>query len=52
MDANGRPRKLRHKDWFDPDDEPFEDERDAYRPLVCQCRYSGIGRRTPRGATP
>lgn len=42
MDSSGRPKKLRHKAWFDPDDEPFENERDAYRPLVWQCRYSGI----------
>jgi hypothetical protein len=42
MDASGRPAKLRHKSWFDPDDEPFDNERDAYRPLVWQCRYSGI----------
>ena len=37
-----RPRKLRHPRYFDPREEPFEDEREAYRPLVWQCRYSGI----------
>ena len=37
-----RPKKLRHKKWFDPNDEPFDNERDAYRALVWQCRYSGI----------
>jgi hypothetical protein len=42
LDASGRPKKLRHKDWFDPENEPFENERDAYRPLAWQCRYSGI----------
>jgi hypothetical protein len=42
MDESGRPKKLKHKDWFDPQEEPFERERDAYRPLVWQCRYSGI----------
>jgi multimeric flavodoxin WrbA len=42
MDATGRPLKLRRRDWFDPEDEPFRDERDAYRPLVWQCRYSGV----------
>ncbi len=42
MDADGRPSKLRHKSWFDPSSEPFEHERDAYAPLVWQCRYSGI----------
>lgn len=39
---DGRPRILKHKDWFQPDDEPFADERDAYQGLVWQCRYSGI----------
>lgn len=42
MDDSGRPRKLRHAAWFDPDEEPFADARDAYAPLVWQCRYSGI----------
>lgn len=42
MDASGRPKTLRHKAWFDPDHEPYEHERDAYRPVVWQCRYSGI----------
>jgi multimeric flavodoxin WrbA len=39
---DGRPKKLRHKEYFDPEQEPFKDERDAYAPLVWQCRYSGI----------
>ena len=39
---DGRPKKLRHKEWFDPEQEPFTNERDAYAPLVWQCRYSGI----------
>jgi hypothetical protein len=42
MDADGRPKKLRHRAWFDPEDEPFDDMRDAYGPLVWQCRFSGI----------
>lgn len=42
MDAAGRPTTLRHKLWFDPDAEPFANLRDAYAPLVWQCRYSGI----------
>lgn len=42
MDAEGRPEILRHKDYFDPACEPFADMRDAYAPLVWQCRYSGI----------
>lgn len=42
MDETGRPKKLRHKEWFDPEREPFRDPCDAYAPLVWQCRYSGI----------
>ena len=42
MDETGRPKKLRHKAWFNPDEEPFETARDAYAPLVWQSRYSGI----------
>jgi hypothetical protein len=42
MDPDGRPSKLRHKGWFDPDEEPFEDERQAYAPLVWQSRFSGV----------
>jgi multimeric flavodoxin WrbA len=42
LDASGRPKKLLHKEWFDPEHEPFEDMRDTYAPLVWQCRYSGI----------
>ncbi|HET7436369.1 MAG TPA: NAD(P)H-dependent oxidoreductase [Thermoanaerobaculia bacterium] len=42
LDDDGRPKKLRHRQWFNPDEEPFENGRDAYAPLVWQCRYSGI----------
>jgi hypothetical protein len=42
IDASGRPRMLKHRDWFDPQLEPFENERDAYAPLVWQCRFGGI----------
>lgn len=42
MDAAGRPAKLRHEAWFDPEQEPFRDERQAYAPLVWQSRFSGI----------
>ena len=42
LDANGRPRLLRHLEYFNPADEPFDDMRDSYAPLVWQCRYSGI----------
>ena len=41
-DSAGRPRQLRHPEYFNPAAEPFEDGRDAYAPLVWQCRYSGI----------
>lgn len=40
--ADGRPRILRHPEYFDPGGEPFKDERDAYAPLVWQCRYGGV----------
>jgi hypothetical protein len=42
LDPTGRPKLLRHPEYFDPAQEPFENERDAYSPLVWQCRYSGI----------
>jgi hypothetical protein len=42
LDATGRPRILRHPTWFDPEKEPFQEPRDAYAPLVWQCRYSGV----------
>jgi hypothetical protein len=42
LGEDGRPKLVKHKAWFDPDDEPHEDERNAYAPLVWQCRYSGI----------
>jgi hypothetical protein len=37
-----RPKILRHKHYFDPSAEPFRNERDAYAPLVWQCRYGGV----------
>jgi hypothetical protein len=42
LDVSGRPKNLRNPDWFDPEQEPFEDMRQTYAPLVWQCRYSGI----------
>jgi hypothetical protein len=42
LTEGGRPRILHHRSWFDPDEEPFDDNRDTYAPLVWQCRYSGI----------
>ncbi|MEO8199552.1 MAG: NAD(P)H-dependent oxidoreductase [Gemmatimonadota bacterium] len=42
LDPEGRPKILEHKHWFDPEEEPFEEMRNAYAPLVWQCRYSGL----------
>lgn len=42
LDEQGRPEILRHKQYFDPENEPFENDRDSYAPLVWQCRYSGV----------
>ncbi|MBW4685026.1 MAG: NAD(P)H-dependent oxidoreductase [Komarekiella atlantica HA4396-MV6] len=42
MGEDERPRLLKHKHYFDPEQEPFENEREAYAPLVWQSRYSGI----------
>ena len=42
LDASGRPKILRHPAYFSPADEPFEDMRNAYAPLVWQCRYGGV----------
>ena len=42
FDESGRPKILKHKEYFNPDDEPFENDRLAYQTLVWQCRYGGI----------
>lgn len=42
IDASGRPKLLQHKQYFNPDEEPFENLRNTYAPLVWQCRYSGV----------
>ncbi len=42
LDEAGRPKILQYKKYFDPSKEPFDNERDAYAPLVWQCRYGGI----------
>ena len=42
IDESGRPAVLQHKHYFNPQEEPFGNERDAYAPLVWQCRYGGI----------
>ena len=42
LDERGRPKILRHKEYFDPEKEPFENDRDSYAPLVWQCRYGGV----------
>jgi hypothetical protein len=47
LGAEGRPKILVHKEWFDPKDEPHDNERNAYQSLVWQCRYSGVEVRDP-----
>lgn len=42
LDESGRPKILKHKHYFNPEDELFENDRDAYAPLVWQCRYGGV----------
>jgi multimeric flavodoxin WrbA len=42
LDESGRPKILRHERYFDPQQEPFEDMRRTYAPLVWQCRYGGV----------
>lgn len=42
LDRSGHPKILGHKEYFPVEEEPFEDMRDSYAPLVWQCRYSGI----------
>lgn len=42
FDESGRPKILLHKQYFNPDEEPFENDRQAYAPLVWQCRYGGV----------
>lgn len=42
MDENNVPKILKHKNYFDGATEPVENERDAYAPLVWQCRYGGV----------
>ncbi|MEP6627844.1 MAG: hypothetical protein ABJA32_07665, partial [Ginsengibacter sp.] len=42
MDENNVPKILQHKDYFDGASEPFKDMRQAYAPLIWQCRYGGI----------
>lgn len=42
LDEMGRPKILRHKNFFEPDQEPFDNMRDSYAPLVWQCRYGGV----------
>ena len=44
LDPAGRPKLLNdaHKRYFDPEREPFQNDRDSYAPLVWQCRYGGV----------
>lgn len=42
LDKQGRPKILGHPNYFDPEQEPFDDMRQTYAPLVWQCRYGGV----------
>ncbi len=42
INENGRPKILKHEEYFNPEEEPFEDDRQAYEGLVWQCRYGGV----------
>ena len=42
LDNSGRPKILSHKEYFPVDEEPFDNMRDSYAPLVWQCRYGGV----------
>ena len=42
MDEHNVLKILRHKNYFDGDAEPFDDDMLAHAPLVWQCRYGGI----------
>jgi hypothetical protein len=42
MDEKGIPKIIENKHYFNPNEEPFENERDSYAPLVWQCRYGGV----------
>jgi hypothetical protein len=51
LEKDGRPRLLRHKHYFDPDAEPFENDREAYAPLVGNADTVVLRCRIPSGAT-
>jgi hypothetical protein len=44
LESDGRPKLLKHahKHYFQPEKEPFADNRESYAPLVWQCRYGGV----------
>ncbi len=42
LDGEGRGGILRHPKYFDLARDPFDEMREAYAPLVWQCRYGGI----------
>lgn len=42
VDEDDYPKKLRHREWYDPERDNFEDDRESLAPIVWQCRYSGI----------
>lgn len=52
--SDGRPKGLSRPDWFDPNHEPFAEPRDAYAPLVWQCRGAArsLARIRPRATQP
>jgi hypothetical protein len=51
LDAEGRPKILAHKEWFDPKDEPYDNERNAYQSLVWQYGTMASRCRTRSGLT-
>ena len=42
LDEQGIPKILLHKQYFNPADEPYGNDREAYQSLVWQCRYGGV----------
>ena len=42
LDQDGIPKVLQHKKYFNPDEEPYQNDRKAYQSLVWQCRYGGV----------
>jgi len=43
LDSDGRPLILKHKEYFDSEkEEEVSANLEAYKPIIWQCRYSGI----------